>query len=162
LSLATALAGVRARQGVRREWAHVSRKRVDLVRQGYESWNRGDRGWVLEHMTPDVEWITPPDDPDPGTFTGYEGVARFWDQWSAAVGLLHFEPQELIDAGDHVVVMTRRTGRGEHSGVEIADTVVQVFTFRDDDKCIRVREFYDRAQALESIGLSAKARPGFG
>ena len=24
---------------------------VQLVQQGYESWNSGDRGWVLEHMS---------------------------------------------------------------------------------------------------------------
>ena len=118
------------------------------MREGYHAWNRGDRSWVLEHMTPDVEWITPPDDPDPGPFRGYEGVARFWDQWRAAVGLLHFEPEEFIEEDPHIVVVTRRTGRGEHSGIEIADTVVQVFTFGEDGRCFRVREFYDRAQAL--------------
>jgi hypothetical protein len=36
--------------------------------------------------------------------------------------------------------------------------VVQVYTFRGDDKCVRVREFYDRARALESAGISADAR----
>lgn len=29
--------------------------------------NESDRGWVLEGMTEDVLWITPPDDPDPAT-----------------------------------------------------------------------------------------------
>jgi ketosteroid isomerase-like protein len=124
--------------------------RVELVREGYHAWNRDDRSWVLEHMAPDVEWVTPPDDPDFGTFNGYEGVARFWDQWRAAVGLLHFEPEEFIDEEPHVVVVARRTGRGEHSGIEIADTVVQVFTFGEDGRVIRVREFYDRDQALEA------------
>jgi ketosteroid isomerase-like protein len=40
---------------------------VHLVQKGYDAWNSGDRGWVLDHMAEDVEWITPPDDPDPGT-----------------------------------------------------------------------------------------------
>jgi ketosteroid isomerase-like protein len=29
------------------------------VEKGYEAWNAGDRGWVLDHMSEDVEWITP-------------------------------------------------------------------------------------------------------
>jgi ketosteroid isomerase-like protein len=33
----------------------VSRERVDLVRQGFEAWNSGDRQWVLDHMRPDIE-----------------------------------------------------------------------------------------------------------
>ena len=123
---------------------------VQLVREGYQAWNRDDRSWVLEHMTPDVEWITPPDDPDPGTFRGYEGVARFWDQWRAAVGHLHFEPEEFIEEESEIVVVARRTGRGETSGAEIADTVVQVFSFGSDGRCFRVREFYDRTQGLRA------------
>jgi ketosteroid isomerase-like protein len=129
----------------------VSVDQVELVREGYRAWNRGDRSWVLEHMTPDVEWITPPDDPDFGTYNGYAGVAQFWDQWRAAVGLLHFEPEELIDEEPHIIAVARRTGRGEHSGIEIADTVVQVFTFGEDGRVTRVREFYDRDEALEAV-----------
>ena len=131
--------------------------RVELVRQGYDSWNRGDRSWVLEHMTPDVEWITPPDDPDPGTYRGHEGVARFWDQWRSAVGQLRFEPEQISEEGSQVVVVARRSGRGEQSGVDIADTVVQVFSFGADDRCFRVREFYDRAEALEAARTASSS-----
>jgi ketosteroid isomerase-like protein len=134
----------------------VSAELVDLVRRGYDAWNRGDRSWVLEHMTPEVEWITAPEDPDPGTFTGYDGVERFWDQWRSAVGQLDFEPLEFIDAEPHVLVVARRAGRGEHSGIEIADTVVQLFSFGEDGRCFRVREFYDRDQALEAASASSK------
>jgi ketosteroid isomerase-like protein len=129
----------------------MSEKLVQLVKLGYESWNRGDRQWVLDHMSPDVEWITPPEDPDPGTYRGYEGVERFWAQWRAAVGQLQFTPEEMIDAGEHVVVFARRSGRGEHSGLDVSDHVAQVFTF-EGEKCVRVREFYDRGEALRSIG----------
>ena len=46
--------------------------RVNLVREGFEAWNSEDPHWVLEHMTPDVEWIAPERDPFPGTYKGYE------------------------------------------------------------------------------------------
>jgi ketosteroid isomerase-like protein len=96
----------------------MSSERVELVKRGYEAWNKGDRSWVLEHMSEDVEWITPPEDPDPGTYRGYEGVERFWSQWRAAVGQLEFRVEEIAEVGDHVVVTARRSGRGEHSGLE--------------------------------------------
>jgi ketosteroid isomerase-like protein len=41
----------------------VSDGYADLLRRGYEAWNAGDRSWVLEHLSPEVEWVTPPDDP---------------------------------------------------------------------------------------------------
>jgi ketosteroid isomerase-like protein len=68
----------------------MSKKLVQLVEKGYEAWNAGDRGWVLDHMSEDVEWITPEDDPDPNTYHGYRGVEEYWAQWRAAVGQLSF------------------------------------------------------------------------
>jgi uncharacterized protein len=131
-------------------------ERVELVRRGYEAWNKGDRSWVLEHMSPNVEWITPPEDPDPGTYRGYEGVERFWSQWRAAVGQLNFAPQEMFAVGDNVVVTALRSGRGEHSGLKVSDTVIQVFTF-EDDTCVRVHEYYDRDTALRELGVQGLA-----
>jgi ketosteroid isomerase-like protein len=129
----------------------MSSERVELVKRGYEAWNKGDRSWVLEHMSEDVEWITPPEDPDPGTYRGYEGVERFWSQWRAAVGQLEFRVEEIAEVGDHVVVTARRSGRGEHSGLEVSDRVIQVFTF-EGERCVRVAEHYDRATALRDLG----------
>jgi ketosteroid isomerase-like protein len=135
----------------------MSAELVQLVRQGYDAWNSGDRGWVLEHMAKDVKWITPPDDPDPGTYEGYEGVQRYWEQWRAAVGQLSFAIEEILDTGDAVVVVARRQGRGEHSGLEISDRIIQVFHFDDRAKCTEVHEYYDRAAALSAVRSAGSA-----
>lgn len=127
-----------------------------LVRQGYESWNSGDRSWVLEHMSPDVEWIPPSGDPDRRTYVGYEGVEEFWSQWRAAVGQLAFRPIEITARGRDVVVVARREGRGIHSGLEVSDEVIQVFTFGEGDRVVTVREFYDQAEAIEATSSSSQ------
>ena len=129
----------------------MSAELVQLVEQGYRAWNSGDRSWVLEHMAEDVRWITPPDDPDPGTYEGYEGVESYWAQWRAAVGQLNFVVEEILDAGHAVVVVARRRGRGEHSGLEVSDRVIQVFHFNDESKCTEVHEYYDRDAALSAV-----------
>lgn len=128
----------------------------DLVEQGYVAWNGGDRGWVLEHMRPDVEWIPPPDDPDGRPYVGYAGVKEFWDQWRAAVGQLRFEILEMTSYGDDVVVSARRRGKGISSGLEMADEVIQIFSFDEEGKCFRVREFYDRDEAMKVVRGSAR------
>jgi ketosteroid isomerase-like protein len=137
----------------------MSRWQVDLVRQGYEAWNAGDMRWVLDHLAPGVEWVAAADNPDPDTYRGYEGVERFWQEWRASVGQLRFEPEQFVEADEQVLVVARRTGRGEHSGAVIADRIVQVFTFGSDGKRVRVEEFFDERKALEAIGRP-QATPG--
>ena len=124
---------------------------IELVRSGYDAWNSGDRRWVLDHMTEDAEWVQPHADPDARTYVGHDAILEFWEQWRAAVGQLRFEPLEIDVEGDDVVVRTRRTGRGTHSGLEVADEVIQVFSFDSDGKCRRIREFYDRNEAIASL-----------
>ena len=130
----------------------MSHENVDIVRRCYEAWNRGDWDGVIAFAHPDIEWYTPREDPDWGSYRGHDGLRRFWTDWAEAVGRLRFEPEEFIDAADHVVVVTRRRGRGTQSGLEIEDRVIQVVTMRDG-KGTCVREFYDRAEALESVGV---------
>jgi ketosteroid isomerase-like protein len=90
--------------------------------------------------------------PTRGTYEGYAGVEHYWAQWRAAVGQLNFVIEEIIDAGRSIVVVARRQGRGEHSGLEISDRVIQVFHFDDDAKCTEVHEYYDRDAALSAVG----------
>jgi uncharacterized protein len=134
----------------------VSERYADLIARGYEAWNAGDRSWVLEHLSPDVEWVTPPDDPDHGRYRGHDEVIGFWDQWRSAVGQLEFEIQELVEVPPHVLAITRRSGTGAQSGLPVSDEVCQVFTF-DGDLCVKVEEFYDRAAAMRAAGSRAEA-----
>jgi hypothetical protein len=128
--------------------------RVNLVREGFEAWNSEDPQWVLNHMSPEVEWVAPERDPFPGTYKGFEGVQEFWNRWRNAVGQLKFAPEEVIDGGDHVVVIAFRWARNDITGLQIEDKIAQVFSFDQNDKCIRVQEFYDRGAALKAAGLA--------
>ena len=60
-----------------------------------------------------------------------------------------------------MIAYARRKGRGEHSGLEVSDHVVQVFAF-EGEKCVQVREFYDEQEALRWAGAeeSAARSPG--
>jgi ketosteroid isomerase-like protein len=127
--------------------------RAQLIREGFEHWNREDPSWVLEHMSPEVEWITPDTDPYPGTYRGYEGVQEFWSRWRAAVGQLRFRIDEMVESGQHVLVIVTRSAKSPETGLEIFDKIAQVFTFDDQNKCVRVEEFHGREAAEEAAGL---------
>ncbi len=109
-------------------------------------------------MAPEVEWIPPSTDPYPGTYSGHGGVQRFWSRWRSAVGQLRFEIEEMIDADEHVVVVVRRSARNPETGLQVSDAIAQVFTFRDDDKCVRVQEFHGRVAAIRAAGLDQADR----
>ncbi len=67
-------------------------------------------------MSPDFEWISPAEDPDPGVHRGYDAVEHFWDGWREAVGQLHFEVKRMEERGDQVIVFAQRSGRGHELG----------------------------------------------
>jgi ketosteroid isomerase-like protein len=63
------------------------------------------------------------------------------------------EVEELIDAGDQVLVLIRFGGRGKMSGAEVEALVWNVWTFRAGEP---VRWTYfgeDQTGALEAAGL---------
>ena len=112
---------------------------------------------MLDHLSHDVVWVTPPNDPDQGVFRGHDAVKGFWDQWHAAVGQLRFEVEEMIEIGDRVLAVVKRSGVGRQSGLEVSDTVCQVYYFDEDGKCSLVREFYDRKAANAAVGITQPA-----
>ena len=91
---------------------------VNLVKQGFDAWNAEDPQWVLDHMHPEVEWVAPERDPFPGTYKTYEGVQEFWSRWRNAGGQLKFSPEEMIDAGERVVVIAHRWARNDITGLQ--------------------------------------------
>jgi len=126
----------------------------NLIRTVYEAWNGGDRSFVLQHLSPDVVWVTPPDDPDQGVFRGHDAIKGFWDQWRANVGQLRFEVEDMAETGDRVLAVVKRSGVGRQSGLEVSDVVCQVFFFDEDGQCSLVREFYDRTAASAAAGMT--------
>jgi hypothetical protein len=65
------------------------------------------------------------------------------------------ELEEIIDAGDKVIVFGGVRGRGAESGVDVkTPTFPQVWTFGDDGRPLRVEMYQSRAEALEAVGLS--------
>ena len=128
-------------------------RHLELVRDGFEHWNREDPSWVLEHMSPEVEWIPPATDPYAGTYRGHQGVQEFWSRWRSAVGQLRFRIDELVDAGDRVLVIATRSAKSPETGLEVFDQIAQVFSFDEQDKCVRVQEFHGREAAERAAGI---------
>jgi ketosteroid isomerase-like protein len=85
-------------------------------------------------------------------YPGPEGLKEFMG-WFAEFSDARAEINELIDAGDKVLVGITALGRGKQSGVESGWHVWHLWTLRGG-KIVRGKGFTDRDEALEAAGLS--------
>jgi ketosteroid isomerase-like protein len=131
----------------------MSQENVDLVRRSIGAFNSGDWDGSLEYMDEDIEWRAPYVVPDQDSYFGRDGVRAFWTAWTDNFEGFRVEAEELIDAGDDVVVVARIRGQGIASGAEVrSNSFAQVAGLRDGK--IRRWEIYDSAQeALSAVGL---------
>ena len=134
----------------------MSLENVDLVRRSIDAFNAGDWDASLEYMHEEIEWRAPYVVPDQDSYFGHDGVRAFWTAWTDNFEGFRVEIEELIDAGDDVVVVARIRGQGIASGVEVrSNSFAQVARVRDGK--IRWWEIYDNAHdALEAVGLSER------
>lgn len=131
----------------------MSTENVELVRRCFEAWDRRDFEGLPELLHPDFELDLTARVLNPDRYVGVEGLRRFVDELGETWEDMRLEPEELIDAGDQVVVpiLARLSGRG--SGLAMQDRIVQVWSVRAG-KAERVQVFTDRAEALRAAGLA--------
>jgi ketosteroid isomerase-like protein len=136
----------------------MASQNVEVVRRGYELFNRGEIDAAIEGMDPDIEWTVLEVLPDTQTYHGPEGVRRFWERWRETFEEFQVEPEELLDAGDQVVVVFSPRGRGRGSGATVqSPAIAQVWTLREG-KPVRVEMYPSRATALEAVGLEESTK----
>jgi len=122
----------------------MSAQNVEVVRSIYSAWreNRSARGY----MHPEIEYVNPPDAVEPGTRSGADSFQRIRDAYDDVL----IEPDELIDAGDDVVVIATVNATGRASGVPIEWHHGYIWTIKQG-KAVRFRWFNDPREALEAV-----------
>jgi ketosteroid isomerase-like protein len=129
----------------------MSRENVEWARKLGEAWDRGDRKAVEalfeNHVAADFE-------ADPlyleGVYKGFDGLRQaradmleLWEDYRS-------ELEEVVDLGEHVLLLTHVTGRGT---VPVDRRIAVLMRFRGD-KLLWVKDFATEAEALEAVGLS--------
>ena len=133
----------------------MSQENVELVREGYATFLRGDVNAVLAWggIDPEIEVRAAEMFPGEVSYHGYAGYLAYMERWMESWEEYELIPEEFIDAGDQVVVIYRAIGRGQDSGVEVEGRRAHVWTIRDG-KAVRWEIFARPAEALEAAGLS--------
>jgi ketosteroid isomerase-like protein len=147
----------------------MSQENVEIVRRIYAVMDLSVPGSVstiggpLESIRnvidPGIEWQGPREFPDLAeTVYGYEGMAGYAAKIAEALDDYRMVPERFIDAGgDHVLVFSREGGRGKGSGAEVETHLTAHLWTLKDGKAIRMQSYWERADALEAVGLSEQA-----
>ena len=129
----------------------MSQENVEIIRAAIDALNKGDLDAWLKEAAPDYELdFSRAVGPVHGVFKLDQIRALlddFFGQWEA----VRFEADELIDAGEHVVVTLATSSRGR-DGIEVTARTTWVWTFREG-KVPRMGYYQDKPEALEAAGL---------
>lgn len=135
----------------KRDTGEVSRENVEVVR-GWLSAFENDTDTFRELTHPGIEWAPFENNHTPSH--GLDGAMRIRDGWLDAWAEHRVDLEEMIDAGDDVVVSLHVTASGRGSGVEVDVRLHGHFKVREG-KVIYLFEHEDRAAALKAVGLEA-------
>jgi ketosteroid isomerase-like protein len=119
-----------------------------------EAWGRRDMDAALACAHPEIEidWSNSMA-PFGGTYTGYDGLVRFWTSlWEAWE---QFRPviEEVIELGhDRFITVNLIRARGKGSGIEVESRGAALWTMRDT-KIAAVKLFQGKDEALQALGL---------
>jgi len=134
---------------------------TEMVRGFYQAMAHGDIAAALGTFDPHIEWneaenfLYSDGNPYVGPQAVLEGIfARLGGEWEG----FSATPEQILDAGDTVVILGRYRGTFKATGASINAQFVHVFTCKDG-KIVRFQQYTDTAQFRDAVrrGTSANA-----
>jgi ketosteroid isomerase-like protein len=135
-------------------------KNVEILRRMYAQTTLDPlnvRSEILEEfIDPEIEWTGPREFPDLAeTHYGYEGIAQYVAKIAEAIDDYRMAPERFIDVGDdRVLVFSREGGRGKGSGAEVQTHLTAHLWTLKNGRAVRMQSYWERADALEAVGLT--------
>ena len=132
----------------------MSQENMEIIRRGYESFNRGEIDALLQSYDPEVELYPGVRTPDQDTrYSGRQGMKEFFRGATEAWETVTVEPKELIECGDNRILAIDRWQFFGRQGIEIDVELPTLFSFRDGF-IVRIDGFTDKSEALKAAGLA--------
>lgn len=134
----------------------MSTSNVELIRGMYADFAAGNIPGVLDRMSPNIIWNEAENFPyaDGNPYVGPDAVlqgvfARCGSEW----GGFAVSAEEILDAGDTVVVLGRYLGTYKATGRSQFAQFVHVWRIAGD-KAVRFQQYTDTLQAARVTGAS--------
>jgi ketosteroid isomerase-like protein len=138
----------------------MSEENVEVVRKTYELFNDwgvdprpGGQPELLPLLLhPEVAFHTYAGAPEAGVYRGRDAVVEYHERVFGQFESVRIELEELLPAGDRVVVISRQHTVPRGSEAEIVQQVIDIWTIRDG-LLVERNPFSTRTEALEAAGL---------
>jgi ketosteroid isomerase-like protein len=131
----------------------MSQENVDLVRSIYAALDRGDAEAVealLEgRVAPDYELHPLYFD---RVYKGADAIQQLLADISETWEDYRQEVEEIVDLGEHLLVLARMTARGAGGGVPIDERIAMLLRFQGET-LVWSKSFSSKSEALEAVGL---------
>ena len=129
----------------------MSQENVEVVQRFVDHWNAtGEPPWA--EIDSDAVWVIDPSSFVAGTYRGHEGIRTLLRLTAEVFDDFRYEVDEMVDAGDSVVVLGRIHARGVQSGATGAQYGALLFEIRDG-RIVAYRSYLHRDEALKAAGL---------
>jgi ketosteroid isomerase-like protein len=119
----------------------VSQETVEVVRAVLDASSRNDSEAFMAALDPAIEWTPVKEDPDFRVHRGLEDVAAWLAEWTEVFPDMRWEAEQILDAGDDVVVaLVRALGRGGSTGADVGSQAYTVAFTVKAGKIVRIDE----------------------
>jgi len=120
----------------------------------YEHFRPDDPESALEFLSEDFSGEVPASmSAEPDVYEGHEGALRYMRGFEGLMEDVRFEPLEMFEHGERVIVVLRLVGRGATSGIEV-DQHFAVVHEVEDGKVKRMDPYPDIEAAREALGAA--------
>jgi ketosteroid isomerase-like protein len=134
-----------------------TQENLQVVKNGYAAFGRGDIQGLLALFADDIEWVSPGEGlPLAGTYRGHAEVAGFFQKLSQLVEFSSFEPREFLADGDRVLVVGFSRAKVKTTNSTFEGHWVMAFTVRGG-KVTNFREYTDTLADARAFGVAASA-----
>jgi ketosteroid isomerase-like protein len=126
---------------------------VRTIEAIYGEWGVGNFPRLDDLYDPHVTFVLRPEFPDAGVYLGAEEIAGYMRGFLEPWVRVTISAEEIIVAGDSVLVAVHQRGAGRGSGLETDFRYFHAWTFRGSS-VIRWEAIRNRPEALEVVGLA--------
>jgi uncharacterized protein len=131
----------------------MSQENVEIVRRVFDAFNSRDIAAFLELLDPDVEWVPILAVLEGRVYRGHEEIREWINDLATDWEFFEVDYEELRDFGSRVLVSGHWHARGRASGVELENPGTYLYEIKGG-KVVSMRTFTDRADALQTLGVS--------
>ena len=110
----------------------MASENVEIVRRGFDAFNREGVEGILPFVHPEFEATTPPDlASEPDTYRGHDGVRRWFDSFDEVMDEIRWDPHAFHDEQGRVLVEFTLRARGKTTGLDFGQEAVMAWKLRD-------------------------------